>query len=334
MANGLRNKYQIPFSSAHVANTSIGSGATYYPAGVYYRCDTGYCTEFGGDADVVILRDTSSTPLQNFYPFVGFGWGGGTNRCATESGTVINQLPVPNSWIIPDNGENMSTSILMPDGHSIKQTQPIAHCSGSPWTTKYNFDTIDIYGTSTAGPHGGSNLSGAAFAIKRGEFTSGAIHHAMGINMYAAQYYKSDCSYSWPATTVDGYCAGNYGGSNPYLRPGALLALKPDFNVNGLRTEPGRIIARAFQDFGGYIGDDTSWNFWAIWTAQDDTGSVESEFNALYPGITFRQTTGSTPFMLDMRDVFTALHIVNNNGPSNVGGGGTRRVATYPAIGN
>lgn len=348
LANGLRNKYQLPFSSAHLANVAIGSNASYYPAGIYWRSDASnqgtYDGKFDSDQDIIILKDNSGVSLKNVYQSPGYGWGGPANERCTSTGNLINQMPFNDSWIIPDNGANNSTSVLMPDGHSIKQTQPLAHCSGSPWTSIYNFDTIDIYGTSVKGPHGGSTLTGAAFAIKKGEWASGAIHHVMAVNLFAAHYYKSDCSYSWPATSVDGYCgeyyaAGypKYGGSNPYLRPGALLALKPDFNVNGLRTEPGRILARAFQDWGAYIGDDTAWNAWAIWTAQDDTGSVDAEFASQFSSVgSFTRGDGqlSTPWMLDLRDIFGSLHIVTNNSPSTPGGGGTPRVATYPAIGN
>lgn len=52
-----------------------------------------------------------------------------------------------------------------------------------------------------------------------------------------------------------------YKGENEYLVPGALLAL-PESVASGLiprlTTEPGRRVAAAFRDYGGYIIDDTA----------------------------------------------------------------------------
>jgi len=71
-------------------------------------------------------------------------------------------------------------------------------------------------------------------------------------------------SYHWPATQCDGYAHDpnnpiHYGGKNPLLTPGSLLALPPSLSLN-MSTIPGKKIAEALRNYGGYLVDDTAWN--------------------------------------------------------------------------
>lgn len=330
LANGTRNKYLWPLASNSPANMPIGSNAQFQGAGITNRGGT----TFAQDQDIIVLNDTSGYPMRQLQRFQGFGWGDGTNRCAI-TGSLNQSIPVPDNWVMPDNGENNSASILLPDGRTIKQNQPLTRCNaGGAVTSGYLFNDLDIYGTAFGGPHGGSGLGGVGLTIKIGEFTAGRINHAMGVNLWAQQYYYNGCQPKWPATSVDGYCGGVYGGSNPNFTPGTLLALKSDFNVSSLQTTPGKIIAQAFKDYGAYVGDDTYWNAWAIWTQQNYTDSVTSEFQRLY-GYSMRQDGGSnSAFMQDIRQIFSSLNMVVNNSSGSVGGGGTPLVPLAPPIGN
>lgn len=333
--NGLRNKYQWPFASNHMANTSIGSGASYYPAGIHFYQESQYnsWTWVGVDEELLLLTNTLGSTLYPVYEINGFPWPGGTMRCS-DTGNVIDNIPFPQSWVIPGDGENYPFYVLMPDGHSIHQNQPMTHCNANGrLTSKYIHDVIDIYGTSTEGPHGSSSVGGAPLAIKMGELASGKIHHVMGINLNAADYYQSNCSYLWPAQGVDNYCNGVYGGSNPYLKPGAQLALLPSFNCAGLRTQPGRIICQGMIDYGAIVADDSAWNTVAFWTAKDNTGSVSSQFSSFSAGAMKTQDPNSA-WWQDIRDIMQAAQIIINKDQSNPGGPGTRRVAAPPAIGN
>ena len=152
-------------------------------------------------------------------------------------------------------------------------------------------------------------------------------------------YYNRNCSYSWPAKQVDGYCGSgnNYGGTNTYLRPGARLALRPDFDISQLRTPPGRIIAQAAIDYGFIVGDDTTWNNWALWAEQNDRGSVVKEFAGLWPqyaGFSVDGNRQSDPFYMDMVDIMTAIQIITNDSPDSMGGGGIPRKPAAALIGN
>ena len=97
--------------------------------------------------------------------------------------------------------------------------------------------------------------------------------------------------YRWPALASDSGAenpgSGNYyGGSNPEVQMGTLLALKPDFDISSLRTEPARILAKAMQDYGAYIVDNTAWDVYAIETEEGPQGSVANEVLNNY-GISF-----------------------------------------------
>jgi hypothetical protein len=234
----------------------------------------------------------------------------------------------------------------MADGHTIKLNQPFTRCAdgGTPRnyaTFGWTFNDQDIYGDGHNGGHGGSNLSAVGGTIRLGEFPSGSIKHVMKVNLYAMNYYDKNCTWHWPATTVDGYCHnGQYGGNDPDFTPGSLLALKPSFNVNGLRTEPGKILAKAFQDYGAYVVDDTYWNDWALITEQGPDGKVTDEFQNKYgykmclDDDTSKCSSLTSAWGLDIKDIYENLNIITNNNSGNRGGGGTPRAPLAPAIGN
>ena len=125
----------------------------------------------------------------------------------------------------------------------------------------------DLLKTGNSGAHGGSMLSSLGGVIRLGELVpGGTIRHALKVNLFGADnYYSGSGGYRWPATTADGCAPGCYGGSVPALRMGSLLALPPSVDVNsmGLETDAAKILAHAFQDYGGYTVDDTAWSVYA-----------------------------------------------------------------------
>ena len=342
LQNGLRDKRLRPFASNHMANTAIGSNAVYYPAGIYARNDDVYnsWTTMNSDDEYLLLANTLGSTLYPVYNFIGSGWSAETQRCARESNTVQANYPFPQGWVIPGNGENNPFYVLMPDGVNIKQSQPIAHCNvNGDLLSKYHHDTIDIYGTSTEGPHGSSSVGGAPLAIKRGEIESGVIAHVMGINLFGHNYYQNNGSYTWPARGVDNYWnqggGDAYGGTNQYLKPGAQIALLPSYNCNNLRTQPARVICVAFINYGAIVADDTSWNSWALWLAKDNTGSVTGDFVNKWPALgTWRTNDTGSAWWQDWRDMMGSMQIITNKSSTNFGGGGTPRMPAAVAIGN
>jgi hypothetical protein len=328
LSNGQRDKTLWPFASDSIWNTAIGNGAAYAPAGIAVNLSGGSPTVFEQDEDVIVM--TPSAPSTDVY-YNGVGWNGG-DRCARQ-GSLVSQIPVPADYVLENSGENNSAAFLMADGATVAQNQPFTRCSaGDSATTLVAFPNTSIYGEGPEGAHGGSGLSALGGTIRVGEFQSGTIHHVMKVELYAAQYFYC-CVTHWPATTIDDYAdPTTYGGSNPNLGPGSLLALPPGFDVSQMTTAPGTILAQAFKDYGAYVVDDTFWNAWSLDTEQGPNGRVVDDFASLY-GFAMDAPQGSA-FMNDVVNIFQALEVVTNNSATSVGGGGTPRVAGAPPIGN
>jgi hypothetical protein len=326
---GQRDPYKWPFAQNSIWNMPLHADAQYKDARIGIPAN-GY----GVDEDVIILSpDAPSTQIFNNYA----GWDRTKSRCPQE-GPLLFTAPMPADFIYsPDNWHgltpNAGLAILMPDGESIRQTQPFARCeAGSYGTSRWaQWPAKSIYGDGIIGAHGGSGMSAIGGTIRLGELVpGGVIRHAMKINIYANKYLyfdKETGGKRWPAPKADGYAADRYGtlGDPEYeCRMGALLALKPDLDLTSLNFEtgnegPAMILARAFQTYGAYIVDDTAWDRVDICTEISPGGRVTSEFRNAW-GFNFNSGT-NTPFGRDLAKIITRLHVVANNAADNIGGG-------------
>jgi len=118
---------------------------------------------------------------------------------------------------------------------------------------------------------------------------------------------------------------------------GSLLAIPASVNIDslGLETEPAKILARAFQDYGAYAVDDTAWSVYAIETEFGPQGRVEDQFNTAW-GFPINAASKAVPWARDMDRLFGALNVVDNwdetqwlsvsasSGTQGVGGGAPR----------
>lgn len=354
LAGGLRNKYKWPFASDSIWNVPIGSGARYVPAGIAVATAMGMTV----DEDVIVQR--ADAPLK---PVVvnDAGWDSGKTRCGSlKTGQAVypDGVPVPADFTT-DPGylgttPNMSAAILMPDGQTIRQTQPFHVCGkGGTVTSQYRFPDENLgIGAGIAGAHGASGMSSIGGTVRVGELVpGGVIRHALKINVFGRKNYHYDGreaapGYRWPAKSADGYagdpkssCA--YGGGVPAMRIGSLVALRSDFPIEALRTEPAKVLARALIDYGAYTVDDTCWDVYGLTTEWGPDGRVVDEFRVAW-GFPIETSVKSTcadagrecQWAKDMAEVFTALHVVDNNAPGNVGGGGIGRQPPAPPVGN
>lgn len=352
--SGLRNRFKWPLASESIWNVPLGSGAVYVPAGIGVATAAGMTV----DEDVIVQRPTA--PRR---PVVrnDAGWDKAKTRCGslrTAELVYPDPLPVPADFST-DPGylgttPNMSAAILMPDGQTIRQTQPFHVCGpGGTVTSQYRFPDENIAtGMGIAGAHGASGMSSLGGTVRVGELVpGGTIRHALKVNLYGRRNYfydRRDASpgYRWPARSADGYageasssCA--YGGSVPALRIGALVALRPEFPLEALQTEPARILARALRDYGAYVVDDTCWDVYGLTTEWGPDGRVVDEFRVAW-GFPIETKASATCadagreclWAQDMARVFTSLQVVDDNAPGNVGGAGARRAAPAPAVGN
>ena len=354
LENGSRNRYKWPFASDSIWNVPIGSAAVYVPAGI------GLATAAGMTVDEDVIVQRPAAPLR---PVVlnDAGWDAAKTRCGSlRPGQLVYGEPVPvPAEFSTDPGylgrtPNMSAAILMPDARTIRQTQPLHVCGpGGTVTSQYRFADENIAtGAGISGAHGASGMSSIGGTVRVGELVpGGTIRHALKVNLYGRRNYHFDRrdatpGYRWPARGADRYAgdASNacaYGGSVNALRVGALLGLRPEFRVDALQTEPARLLARALRDYGAYVVDDTCWDVYGLTTEWGPDGRVVDEFRAAW-GFPIETTvrdgcsdaSRECQWAQDMARVFTSLHVVDDNGPGNLGGAGERRAPAAPPIGN
>jgi hypothetical protein len=301
-----------PFSRDSIWNLPIGVEAVYVPADIKPPSSRGMTV----DPDVLIL--TPNAPMTPVY-YNNDGWSGGS-RCDAE-GSALFEAPIPADFVVPGAGNgdtpNFATAILLADNYTLKQGQPMARCTPNGTATMWWYMTNDLYGTGIYGGHGGSMLSSIGGTVRLGELVpGGVIRHVLKVNLYGADNYWYDDvtkGFRWPAKQADGCAPGCYGGSNPPLRMGSLLALPPsvDIHAMGLETEPALILAQALQDYGGYTVDDTAWSVYGISTEFSPVGRVEDEFNAAW-GFPIDPASQDVPWARDMGRIFGSLHVVDN----------------------
>lgn len=324
-----------PFTSSSIWNTPIGSGARYLPAGIEQASSITNDPSYFIDLSTMNADDYTSYRLLTPN---GQRNGNNVGRCqgTTDLGPVLfpKNMIVPDGTVQPYSTPNNVTAVGQPDGRSIQQIQPLARCTAGANVHGYRAREDDLYGDGTYGAHFGSGLSSIGGAIRPGELTDQLpIRHALQLEVWGRRYLDFDRSsptpgFRWPADSADGYAGGTNGycsmdpcqtHPNPDLVQGSLLALPPDESAAdlGLTSDAGKKLFAALQQFGGYIVDDTGYTNNAIAVDRD-----------ALPG--FNWTNAA--FQADMQKLFTHLSVVANNGPQNIGGGGTPITSSAPAL--
>ena len=318
--SGLRNPLKQPFEQRSIWNMPIGSEAKYVPANIVLS-ENNHMTV---DEDVIIL--TPDAPMTDV-KYCSVGWNRNRNRCIADGDTIY-RVPIPPDFVYsPDTWDgltpNACAAVLMPDRRTLHQFQPFARCyPGQPATGKHKYDTVDLYGDGTYGAHGGSALSSIGGTIRLGELVPGGrITHVMKMNLHCWKnfYYAKDETdqkpgYRWPARKADSSAPRSYQGKNPVLQMGSLLALKPDFDVSVLESEPGRILAQAFIHYGAYTVDSTGWDVYALCTEHSPDGKMVDEFKRVW-GHNFSGTGTDSGWKRDYMKIIQNLHVVDSNGP-------------------
>ena len=333
-AAGERNAWQQPFASDSIWNMPIGGDAIYVPANlpaVPGNFTWAPLPEI--DAEKIVLRPLApSTPVY----YSSAGWSG-ADRC-NATGTLLLSVPIPTDYVVKHNRVNSSATFLAADGRTLLQTQPFTRCSAGASATSYAvMPPVDLYGDGIRGAHGGSGLSAIGGSLRVGELRPGssAPRHALKVDVFArevlyrCQSYR-DC-YRWPAWNADTYAVGFYGNisspnnGNAAMEMGALLAIPIYRNLGslGLETEPARQLAWTLQNYGAYIVDDTYAPSFGISAEDGPDGSLRDQFKQDW-GFDFEQRANSaSAWVRDIKRLVQALSVVDNNGPTTIGGGGT-----------
>lgn len=342
-----RDQNTWPFSNDSIWNTAIGSGAQYAAAGIF-AAGKPQPESFFSDDDYFIVTQASDPQV----PWYSQGWWGqpsGFAHC-NVSGPLVGPIHFPANLTVTEFGNNNAAALLQPDNRTLVLTQPLYVCGpGAPVLSilDKSHGTTDIRGPGTWGGHGGSSLSAIGGTIRLGELLpgSGPIQHALKLELNAVTYYwpgrdpKGSPCFTWPALNCDGYAHDNcttdphcYNGSNPLLRPGALLAVPPSVAsqlAGQLRTAPGRVILAALTDYGGYLVDDTYANRGTFCTEHGVTDEFTTAWG--WPFNAQASSSGSEyAWYSDLLAIFQSLSIIANNSPGSIGGGGAPRQPPPP----
>ena len=337
-----RDPLKWPFSRDSIWNLPIGANARYVPGLVHVSSARG----FFPDVNLLVLQPNA--PLTDVYLNTD-DWSGGS-RCAVQGGVRFT-APIPTNFVVagasPGDTPNAAVAILKADGRTLIQGQPFARCvAGQPPTINYWDQDEDIFGPGVSGYHGGSHLSSIGGTVRLGELVpGGVIRHSLKLGFLGGENYFYNATtrgFRWPALSADAPAASTYGIRDPAraaLRMGSLLAIPPSLSIVSLslETEPGRILARALQDYGGYVVDDAGWSVYDVSVEQSPDGYVGDEFLAAW-GYPITPANKANPWSRDMDKLMLALGVVDNwdratwqrvsasNGAEGAGGG-TPRVA-------
>ena len=211
------------------------------------------------------------------------------------------------------------------------QGQVIARCeTGGPvylpewmqYPANRQFNLLASSGLASGTGHGASRLSVIGGLIRKGEFASPEpIDHAIKINPYAAvdlHYSAAVPGYRWPATQADFYADERYNrDADPELVMGTLLAIPPEVTAESLGLDGSPAALKFFytmQNYGVYFVEDAAYDTWDVVLERD----AEREFDDVYG-----YSLGSDRFKRELNTLMGALHVVTNNEPGNIGGGGT-----------
>jgi hypothetical protein len=337
-----RDPLKQPFASNSIWNMPIGTGAQYVAANLSGNPGKNiYAAMPGIDGEHLVLKPTAPMTTINVS---NAGWTG-KNRCGATGGLLVS-VPMPSSYVVPNDNKNSAGVFLMSDKRTIVQTQPLARCTaGAAGTAMAKFTNVDLYGTGITGAHGGSGLSSIGGSIRMGELRPGSTtgpRHALKVNVYAKEaLYKctsrANC-FRWPATHSDNYAVGWYGAAannqNTAMKMGALLAIPTAKTIASLNLEtaPAKQLAWTLQNYGAYIVDDAYAPGFDMSVENGPDGNKQTEFKADYGFDMAQRVSQNTAWVRDIQKLVKALYVVNNNTAASIGGGGTPRQPLAPAI--
>ena len=323
-----RDAWQWPFDKTSIWNMPIGSEAVYVEADLTPSRVVGYDIKHMLELDA----DDPERPVLATYNFK-------ENRCSSTDSLGLS-LPIPDDFIVPDAGNspygltpNSSFVLRLPDSDTVfeggllsrcTEAGPIHMASFYRWPNNRRGQSVYSDGLTDADGQGASGMSGLGGTLRRGELVGDQpIRHAIKINPWGRRdlYYSEEVpGYRWPAVRADSYAndpenKNQYLGTNPKLVMGSLLAIPPNVTEAslGLTTEAGRKLFFTLKYYGAYFTEDTAWDTYDLVVERDAEVEFEQEYGF---------SLESDPWKADFLKLIQALHVVDNNGPNSIGGGG------------
>lgn len=331
----LRSPTAWPFTWSSIWNMPIGKDAKLVASPVKDPASIGI------EENIVILQptapsisviaNTSTTPPS-------------ANLCSTVNSTKRELFVAPVPLSFSTTGKALfetgnAAVVLTKDGRTVRQAGPFAFCAGGTATAVSVAPVDDILsGSGARGSRGMAQTSALGGTLRVDDLRPGSvIRHALQIGLdgrFLSAPAKGSIS-RWPAAAVDPKIAGKLTGANSALRIGSLVTLPETFRVDKLKSEPARIIAQAMKDYGAYVVDDDPTADVAFSTEWGPAGRTAERFKADY-GFPFASDSpkcaADCDWRQDLRSVLLGLAVVDDNGPTTVGGRGARRVPCAPAF--
>ncbi len=329
---GTRKVTEWPFSRDSIWNTPIGDGAVYELAGLKPE------PAFSVDKEIIYTTTEDDEYLEICHSRKG--------RWPDEEDLIHTgrYMYWPKGLIMPRTSGNACCAIIQPDGKTVIQLQPTCRAvPDSKYIVGWSRAGVDLYGGGELGTHWGSGLSSIGGSLRLGGLTSDEpIRHALKMNIWGnpyAYYDEEVPGYRWPADRADS-CAKNdrwqrqfYGGINKELCMGSLLALKPELTEEHLklRTDLGKKLFHALQDYGAYVVDNSAWESYDLSAEFGVVEEVQRVHGICMHGWGFcSMTEKQWDYFHDFSKITRELCVVINNSPDNIGGGGKPRVPLAP----
>lgn len=296
-----RDPFLWPFSPDSPWNMPIGSGAQYSRAGdevtmslTDRRIDIWLNSE--EFSHPVVSAATSDPVLIVNYE--------GTNVAPFTAGTVEIHMPVGAN---PATGPDSHLHVIDVDSETAHEFFGYTPTATGATATYYVRNSLRGDGISDGGTraYGGSALGGL---VRLWELEGGTIPHALAVALTGGQLRQGP---TWPATAEDANSSDTYRGPIPM---GTLMAIPKGVAVDAMvLSEPGRIVAKALQDYGGYVVDQAR-----SMTLYAELGVPPEVLTAIRE---------------DLPRIRRELRVVTNNGPNTVGGGGEPLLPLAPPLG-
>lgn len=327
--SGTRDPFYWPFSETSIWNMPIGSNAK------LQKADFTDAYSIGVDVEYIVTVPKGSPTVEVKSPSAwNARWPGNLHQ---------GYMQVPSDFTLadanPPHTPNNCAAFIMPDGRTVKQLQPCCRlATGNAQIVGWLYPDVNIYGDGIGGTHYGSGLSAMGGSIRKGELTSDTpIRHAVKLNVWAKKYcyfdYSANKGYVWPADRNDAYATSGdnaYGGTNPNLRMGSLLTIPKNVTSDslGIKTEVGKKLFYALQNYGAYISDDSAWDNYSFCAEN----GVDAEVRAKYGYSINTNSNAVNAYYYDALKLIRSLCIVTNNSPTSIGGGGTPCKPLAPAF--
>jgi hypothetical protein len=206
---------------------------------------------------------------------------------------------------VTTGGTDKHVTIIQPNGYTAYDAFKLEKVHSTLWRAQVVVVT-DLRASGQGEGVRAARVPAIAGLIRSHEVAAKRIPHALAVGIPTEMLKRG---HVWPAVAQDSN-ASNYVGTVPM---GSLFAIPASVDINALGlTAEGKALAKALQDYGAYVVD------------QSGSVSLYCEL-ACDPAATDRMK-------FDFRKLYPHLRAVTNSSATSVGGGGTPRVQAPPAF--